>query len=89
MGIEGGNKSEGQRRVRRIALAENCLIGLAIPALWLWLMKRIGYSAFQGVWVDIVLGITLVAMLAIAVHRLSQWANMGWRESRGKRNGQA
>jgi hypothetical protein len=66
-----------------VAVLENVLIGAAIPALWLWFLKRRGYGPFQGWWVDVVLVVVLVVMLVIAVRRLSQWAGFGWRDADG------
>jgi hypothetical protein len=66
---------------------ENVLIGASIPALWLWFLKRLGYSAFRGWWVEVVLVAVLVTMLVIFVRRLSRWASLGWRSEGGFRNG--
>ncbi len=69
-----------QQRGRAAALVENILIGACLPALWLWFLRRAGYRAFQGWWVDVVLVVVLVIMLVVAVRRLSGWASLGWRE---------
>jgi hypothetical protein len=75
----GGSQPE-QKRGRSAALVENMLVGVSLPALWLWFLRRAGYGAFQGWWVDVVLVVVLVTMLAIAVRRLAGWANLGWHE---------
>jgi hypothetical protein len=62
-----------------VAVVEGVLIVASIPALWLWFLRRLGYSAFQGLWVDVVLGVVLLTMLVILVRRLSRWASLGWR----------
>ena len=56
------------------------LIAAALPALWLWFLRRAGYGAFQGWWVDAALGGVLLAMIVIAVRRLSLWAGAEWRD---------
>jgi hypothetical protein len=75
---EAGNR---ERRGRAAALVENILIGASLPALWLWFLRRAGYRPFQGWWVSAVLAVVLLLMLAIALRRLSAWANLSWRES--------
>ena len=69
------------------AYVENVLIAVSIPALWLWFLRRAGWAAFQGWWVDTVLGVVLVTMLVIAVRRVSRWAGSGWARSGKGRNG--
>jgi len=73
------------------ALVENLLVVAAVPALWLWFLRRLGYPSFQGWWVDAVLLAVLLVMLVIAVRRLSRWAGLGWRHGReggdGRRHG--
>jgi hypothetical protein len=64
---------------------ENVLILAAVPALWLWFLRRMNYAAFQGWWVDAVLVVVLVTMMVIAIRRLSRWANVGWRNGPGAR----
>ena len=76
----GGSGKHGGRRGRAAALIENVLIGASIPALWLWFLRKAGYSAFQGWWVDAVLAVVVVTMLIIFVRRLSQWGALGWRD---------
>ncbi len=70
-----------------MAIAENVLITAALPVMWLWYLRDKGYESFQGWWVNLVLGVTLVTMLVIAVRRISRWASVGWEESRGVGNG--
>jgi len=62
-------------------MVENVLIAASLPALWVWFLRRAGYPAFQGWWVDALLAVVLLVMLVIAVRRLSTWANLGWQES--------
>jgi hypothetical protein len=79
----GGSGHQGERRRRVAALIENVLIGASIPALWLWFLRRVGYSAFQGRWVDGVLVVVLVTMLIVFVRRLAQWGALGWKDGGG------
>ncbi len=68
-------------------MVENVLIAASLPMLWLWFLQAKGYESFQGWWVNVALGVTLVTMLVIAVRRISRWASVGWEESRGVGNG--
>jgi hypothetical protein len=58
-----------------------------VPALWLWFLRRLGYPAFQGWWVDAVLLAVLLVMVVVAARRLSRWAGLGWREGRDRSDG--
>ncbi len=66
---------------------ENLLIFLSIPVLWLLLLRKMKFAAFQGLWVDIAVGISAAVLVIIALRRLSLWAKMGWSHGNSTRNG--
>ena len=64
-------EGDQHRRERRAVWIENALIYASILALWPWIFR--GRWVFKGPWVWIPVGGALVAMVVVAVRRISRW----------------